>query len=244
MNICVSSDVGKIREINQDSYFYCENDQLPIFVVADGMGGHNAGEIASNLAIQIIKEAYNRDKEKIILKTLELPRFINEALKEANKRVFNESKKQECYQGMGTTITMGFIYEREIFIGHIGDSRAYLLRNEELLQLTQDHSLVAELVRNGSISQEEARNHPQKNIITRALGTDSNVNIDIVSRELEDKDTIILCTDGLTNMVSENRIREILLNCESLEDGCNTLIDTANALGGFDNSTVVIIKAS
>ena len=244
MIICVGSDVGKVREINQDSYFYCDNDQLPIFVVADGMGGHNAGEIASKLAIQTIKEAYNRDKEKIIQKKLELPGFINQALKEANERVFIESKKHESYQGMGTTITMGFIFEKEIFIGHIGDSRAYLFRNEELLQLTQDHSLVAELVRNGSISKEEAQNHPQKNIITRALGTDCNVNIDILSRELDDKDIILLCTDGLTNMVSENRIRETLLNFENLEDCCNALIDTANDLGGFDNSTVIIIKVS
>ena len=244
MIICVSSDVGKVREINQDSYFYCDNNQLPIFVVADGMGGHNAGEIASNLAIQVIKEAYNRDREKIVQKTLELPRFINETLKEANEKVFIESKKQDGCQGMGTTITMGFIYEREVFVGHIGDSRAYLLRNEELLQLTQDHSLVAELVRNGSISREEAQKHPQKNIITRALGTDISVNIDILSRELEDKDIILLCTDGLTNMVSENRIREILLTCKDLENGCRSLIDTANALGGFDNSTVMIIKAS
>ncbi len=244
MVICVSSDVGKIREINQDSYFYCDNNQLPIFVVADGMGGHNAGEIASNLAIQIIKEAYNREKDRIVEKELELPRFINETLIKANNRVFMEANEQESCQGMGTTITMGFIYENELFIGHIGDSRAYLLRDGELVQLTQDHSLVAELVRNGSISQEEARNHPQKNIITRALGTDSNVNIDIVSRDLQNGDIILLCTDGLTNMVSEKRIREILISCGDLKNICDTLINSANALGGFDNSTVMVIKTS
>lgn len=244
MNIFVCSDVGKLREINQDAFYYCDYEQLPIFAVADGMGGHNAGEIASNLAIQTIKESYYKEREDIIQQKLEIPRFINETLKKANEKIHIQSQEQKNFNGMGTTVTMGFIYDNEIFIGHIGDSRAYLLKNGELIQLTQDHSLVAELVKNGSISREEAQNHPQKNIITRALGTDISVNIDILSRELEDNDIIMLCTDGLTNMVSEGKIKEILLSEDNSEILCNKLIYTANELGGFDNSTVMIIKAN
>lgn len=243
MDIFVCSDVGKIREINQDAYFYCDYEQLPVFAVADGMGGHNAGEIASNLAIKTIEEAYYRDRDKIIQKELELPKFINEVVATANEKIFLKSNEQKDCNGMGTTVTIGFLYDEEIYIGHIGDSRAYLLRNEELIQLTQDHSLVAELVKNGSISREEARNHPQKNIITRALGTDNKVNVDILSRELKDNDILMLCTDGLTNMVSEKTIRDTLLSNNDLEKSCKSLIKIANELGGFDNSTVMIIKA-
>lgn len=242
--VCVCSDIGKIRNINQDSYYYSDDNRLPMFVVADGMGGHNAGEVASSLAIETIKEIYNKEKENIIQRNLDIPKFINLTLKEANDKILKEAKEKEKCQGMGTTITSGIIYDNEIFIGHIGDSRAYLFREKELYQLTQDHSLVAELLRNGSISSEEAINHPQKNIITRALGTDVDVNVDIISKKLENDDVIMLCTDGLTSLVSDLKIKKILHECNDLRQACCLLTDTANELGGFDNTTVMIIKIS
>ncbi|TAH64064.1 MAG: Stp1/IreP family PP2C-type Ser/Thr phosphatase [Gottschalkiaceae bacterium] len=244
MFICVCSDIGEVRSINQDSYYYSKDDRLPIFAVADGMGGHNAGEIASTLAIEIIEENYNREKENIINSNLDIPKFINSTLAEANNRILKEARENENYNGMGTTVTTGIIYKNEIFIGHVGDSRAYLLRKDELHQLTQDHSLVAELVRNGSISLEEAVNHPQKNIITRALGTDEEVRVDIFSRNIEKDDIILLCTDGLTNLVSDDRIKEEIINCDDLRKVCGLLTDVANKLGGFDNTTVMIVKIS
>ncbi len=242
MFVGVCSDTGKIRVINQDSYYICELDELPVFIVADGMGGHKAGEVASSIATETIKEMIYMNQEELLSENFQIPKFINEALSEANKRVYEKSSISEEYKGMGTTVTMAFIFKGELYIGHIGDSRAYLLRDNELLQLTQDHSLVAELVRNGSITEKDAINHPQKNVITRALGTDEEVKIDIFSREVLDGDVILLCSDGLTNMVSDEMIKEILLKSENIQDTCNLLIDTANDLGGLDNITAIIIE--
>ncbi len=242
MFICACSDVGKVRNINQDSYYYSDDNKLPLFVVADGMGGHNAGEVASSLTIDTIKESYEREKESIIQGKLHIPRFINLTLAKANQRILKEAKNNQSCVGMGTTITLGIIYENELFIGHMGDSRAYLFSKQELYQLTQDHSLVAELVRNGSISSEEAVNHPQKNIITRALGTDIDIKVDIINRKLNDGDLIILCTDGLTNLVNDKKIKEVLNSRVELRQACCLLTDAANDMGGFDNTTVMIIR--
>lgn len=240
--IGVSSDVGKIREINQDSFSYTDLDELPLFLVADGMGGHNAGEVASSIAVDTIKKMFYNSIDSFLARDIDVPQFIIDALSTANKEIMNMAKENAGYNGMGTTVTMAFLFENVLYVGHIGDSRAYLLRGCELVQLTQDHSLVAELVRNGSISQEEAINHPQKNIITRALGTNEEIKIDIISKEIEKDDIVILCTDGLTNMVSDERIKNILISNKDIQDSCNILIKTANDLGGFDNTTVMLIK--
>jgi len=242
MFICACSDIGKVRNINQDSYYYSDDERLPLFVVADGMGGHNAGEVASSLAIDTIKESYEKAKENIINTSLDIPNFINSTLKEANNRILKEAQINHNCLGMGTTITLGIIYNNQLYIGHMGDSRAYLYREKELYQLTQDHSLVAELVRNGSISSEEAVNHPQKNIITRALGTDRDIKVDIINRTLKDHDVLILCTDGLTNLVNDLKIKETLDECDDLRQVCCSLVDVANEFGGLDNTTVMIIR--
>ncbi|WP_425448969.1 Stp1/IreP family PP2C-type Ser/Thr phosphatase [Dethiothermospora halolimnae] len=240
MLVGICTDVGKIRNINQDSFFYSKIKELPLFVVADGMGGHKAGEVASKIAIETIEEILYNNEEKLKNNELQIPKFIDYALKEANRRVFLKSQ-DENYRGMGTTVTLAFVFGSEVFIGHIGDSRAYLLRDKELIQLTRDHSLVAELVRNGRISEEEAMNHPQKNIITRALGTDENIKIDITSHGINQKDIILLCTDGLTNMVSNDRIKEIILSSKDVNSSCDLLINTANDLGGIDNITALLV---
>ena len=243
MFICACSDVGKIRDINQDAYYYIEDDKLPIFIVADGMGGHKAGEVASNLAISTIIRHYESSKEKILNKEMFIPQFLNESVELANDNLIEEASGDDELKGMGTTVTMCLILDDEVYIGHVGDSRAYLLRNGELSQITQDHSLVGELLRIGSITKDEAVNHPKKNIITRALGSNPKINVDVFNRELQNEDKIILCTDGLTNMVTEEKILEILLSSEIPSAVCSTLVNISNEAGGIDNTTIMIIKA-
>ncbi len=243
MFICACSDVGKIRDINQDAYYYIEDDKLPIFIVADGMGGHKAGEVASNLAISTIIRHYESSKQKILSKEMFIPQFLNESVELANDNLIEEASGDDELKGMGTTVTMCLILDDEVYIGHVGDSRAYLLRNGELSQITQDHSLVGELLRIGSITKDEAVNHPKKNIITRALGSNPKINVDVFNRELQNEDKIILCTDGLTNMVTEEKILEILLSSEIPSAVCSTLVNISNEAGGIDNTTIMIIKA-
>lgn len=243
MFICACSDVGKIRDINQDAYYYIEDDKLPIFIVADGMGGHKAGEVASNLAISTIIRHYESSKQKILNKEMFIPQFLNESVELANDNLIEEASGDDELKGMGTTVTMCLILDNEVYIGHVGDSRAYLLRNGELSQITQDHSLVGELLRIGSITKDEAVNHPKKNIITRALGSNPKINVDVFNRELQNEDKIILCTDGLTNMVTEEKILEILLSSEIPSAVCSTLVNISNEAGGIDNTTIMIIKA-
>lgn len=244
MFICACSDVGKIRDINQDAYYYVEDPTLPIFIVADGMGGHKAGEVASNLAISTVIRHYEKCREKLIKKEMFIPQFLNEAVEYANDNLIEESKSDNELKGMGTTVTMCLILDGEMYVGHVGDSRAYLLRDKELTQITQDHSLVGELLRIGSITKDEAVNHPKKNIITRALGSDPKIKVDVFNRELKRGDKIILCTDGLTNMVTEGKILDILLSDENPSAICSTLVNISNEAGGIDNTTIMIIKAN
>ncbi|MFT9494275.1 Stp1/IreP family PP2C-type Ser/Thr phosphatase [Anaerosolibacter sp.] len=241
MDIGAISHTGLIRDINQDSYFVSE-DKMNLFIVADGMGGHKAGEVASSIAIDSVKKYI---EEHISQKNGEydeaVSRIIEEAIVDANTKIFNKSMEEEKYQGMGTTLTMAFI-QSKLFIGHIGDSRAYLIRNNEIKQITQDHSLVAELLRNGTITEKEAKTHPQKNIITRALGTEENIQIDIYTIELLAEDIIVLCSDGLSNLVEQMEIKECLTNSNSMQSGCEHLVDLANERGGYDNITIIGIK--
>ena len=243
MFICACSDVGKVREINQDAYFYIEDEVLPIFIVADGMGGHKAGEIASNLAISTIAAYYKSNLDKIVSEEMFVPQFINESIEKANEKIVEESQIDEELNGMGTTVTMCLMFKDELYIGHVGDSRAYIFQDNELIQLTQDHSLVAELLRTGSITKEEALIHPKKNVITRALGTELKLSVDIINRELNGNEKIILCTDGLTNMVSEERIVDIIITEENIIDSCSKLVNIANEVGGIDNTTIMLIQA-
>lgn len=243
MFICACSDIGKVREINQDAYFYLEDDKLPIFIIADGMGGHKAGEVASNTAISTIVSHYQENKQKIIDGEMFIPEFINESVSLANEKLIYESENDDELKGMGTTITMCLILEKELYIGHVGDSRAYLLRDNKLTQLTQDHSLVGELLRTGSITKEEALNHPKKNVILRAIGTDKELKTDVFTKDLKAKDKIILCTDGLTNMVSEERILETINMEDDPSEICTKLVNISNEIGGIDNTTIMLIKA-
>jgi PPM family protein phosphatase len=243
MFICACSDVGKTRNINQDAVYHVEDDDLPLYIVADGMGGHKSGEYASNLSIHMISKLYEENKREIISGKMEVPYFLNRAIKAANEKILSESEDNDIRK-MGTTLTMVIVKDREAYVGHIGDSRAYLMRNESIIQLTHDHSLVAELLRSGSITAEEARNHPQKNIITKALGTDRDINPDIYTKELKKDDILLLCTDGLTNMITEEEIKQRILRSSEMQELCGLLTNEANNLGGPDNITILIAKIS
>ncbi|GMG97190.1 Stp1/IreP family PP2C-type Ser/Thr phosphatase [Tepidimicrobium xylanilyticum] len=242
MEVGVKTDIGRIREVNQDAYYISVIEENPLFIVADGMGGHKAGEIASNMAVDIISADLGKDVTLLELDDNSIKNRIKESIGRANEEIYKKSLEDESYSGMGTTVTLIYSKGKKVFIGHVGDSRAYLLRKNILLQLTKDHSLVEELIRNGSISREEAKLHPQRHIITRAVGTSPDVEADLIVQEKHKGDIFLLCTDGLTSMLADDEIREQLLICENMQKICEELVEFANEKGGFDNITVVAIK--
>ena len=227
------TDVGRQRSSNEDNYFE-GHPRVPILAVADGMGGARAGEVASKMAVEVFAEM-GTDGEG--------PEQLLEAIaKEANRRIYELAQKDESRAGMGCTLTAAFVGDGEITIGHVGDSRAYRLRGEQLEQLTSDHSLVEELVRQGKLTAEEAEVHPQRSIITRALGPEPEVEVDAFTHSAKPDDVYLLCSDGLTGMVQDGRIAEILLARSSLEQAAQALIAAANENGGRDNITVVLFR--
>ena len=234
MSVLASSartDTGRRRRRNEDA-FVCEP---PLFAIADGMGGAQAGEVASRLAAESLRES-----EQGELSSLEQ---AVELIQEANRRVYAYSSENASARGMGTTMTVALVDGDRVTIGHVGDSRAYLLRDDELTQLTQDHSLVAELVRSGRLTPEEAETHPRRSVITRALGTDSEVEVDVFSLRAQDRDLFLLCSDGLTSMVTDSAIERILAGARAdLDDAAKKLIAAANHAGGEDNITVVLFE--
>jgi serine/threonine protein phosphatase PrpC len=225
------TDPGRKRRRNEDA-FVCAP---PLFAVADGMGGAQAGEIASRLAaaaVQRREPAGSPGREEVVA-----------LIEEANRAVFERASLDEAASGMGTTLTIALLGEEEVWIGHVGDSRAYLLRQGELRQLTDDHSLVAELVRSGRLSREEAESHPQRSVITRALGTEQAVEVDAFSVPVRPGDLFLLCSDGLTSMVEDDAIRRLLeASRPDLEQAARALVEEANRRGGEDNITVVLFE--
>ena len=224
------TDVGRQRQSNEDRFF----DASPVFAVADGMGGARAGEVASRIAVETFDEALDpaADPEA----------QLAAVARAANRRIWELAQSDEAHAGMGTTLTSVMVGEREVAIGHVGDSRLYRLRDGELDRLTTDHSLVEEWVRAGKLSPEAAEHHPQKSIITRALGPEREVEVDTFTCPSRDGDVYLLCSDGLTGMVSEDQVADILRASGSLEKAARTLIDAANHAGGRDNITVVLFR--
>ncbi|MBA3300243.1 MAG: Stp1/IreP family PP2C-type Ser/Thr phosphatase, partial [Thermoleophilaceae bacterium] len=223
------TDVGRQRSANEDSFFA----SAPVFAVADGMGGARAGEVASSLAVESIEETPREGAPEEVLAGIAT---------EANRRIHQLAQEDETRAGMGTTLTTLMVQDHDVAIGHVGDSRAYLLRGQELTRMTEDHSLVEELVRQGKITAEEAETHPQRSIITRALGPEAHVEVETFSAPASPGDVYLLCSDGLTSMVAEKRIAEILRARSSLESVAQQLVDEANANGGRDNVTVVLVR--
>jgi PPM family protein phosphatase len=225
-----TSDVGRQRETNEDALVVSP----PFFAVADGMGGAKAGEVASHLAT----EAFGSGPDPDTPPELQL----TEIARHANRRIYELANRDEARRGMGTTLTAAMVDDRDVSIGHVGDSRAYRLRDGRLEQLTNDHSLVAELERTGQISSEAAEHHPQRSIITRALGPEPDVEVDTYTVPGRPGDVYLLSSDGLTSMVSDEEIASVLRQASSLEEAADALIRAANQSGGKDNITVVLFK--
>lgn len=235
-----TSDVGKAREINED-YFYISypDDEIQLFILADGMGGYNGGEVASKLAVTSAKnyilsnfEKNNSDKDTIL-------DLVKNSSQYANMVVYEKAKENPELSKMGTTLDICLIYQSKAFISHIGDSRIYRIRKGTMRKLTKDHSYVQQLVEEKKITREEANNHPKKNMLTKALGCTPFVEPDIRARNVEKNDIFIMCTDGLTNMVSEEEICDTVI--KNPEKAAEVLVKQANNFGGYDNITVVII---
>ena len=240
MKAYAKSDIGKAREMNQD-YFYIssDNDKYKIYIVADGMGGYKGGEIASSLASISVKSYIESNIDKIELNKEKIMELIKNSILYANTVVYNKSKENSDLEGMGTTIEVCLIYNNRAYIGHVGDSRIYRIRKNIIRRLTRDHSYVEDLVRDGTITREEAYNHPKKNMITRALGCYSNVEPDVMVRGFLPDDIIVMTSDGLTNMIKDDEIYNIVK--DNVETAHEKLIERANELGGYDNITVIIL---
>ena len=230
-HVGVITDTGRKRRRNEDAYV-CEP---PLFAIADGMGGAQAGEVASRLAAAALKESGS--------KTLGGEERISDLIQEANRRVYDRSSTDPNTSGMGTTITVALVENGNVAFGHVGDSRAYLIRDGRMEQVTEDHSLVNELMKSGKLSREEAETHPQRSVITRALGTDPDVDADTFTIEAKSGDVFLLCSDGLTDMVGEREILELVeLNRQDIDTALKSLVKAANRSGGEDNITVVAFE--
>lgn len=232
------TDIGRRRQLNQD-FIYCSETpvgNLPnIFIVADGMGGHNAGGYASVLAVETVLEEIGASFEKSPVK------ILDHAIKKANTALRKRASEHFSLSGMGTTLVAATCIGSYLEVANVGDSRLYVV-GDEITQITVDHSLVEEMVRMGGIGREEARNHPDKNIITRAVGARDDVEVDFFNLELQTGDMVLLCSDGLTNMVDDEAIRRILKGGGSLRDRVEELVETANQNGGKDNISVIVIE--
>nr|WP_300005809.1 Stp1/IreP family PP2C-type Ser/Thr phosphatase [Tissierella sp.] len=235
------SDIGNVREKNQDSFLDLTEYNIPLFVIADGMGGHKSGEVASSDAVKIIKEVFLENKEGLNDKKI-IKSIIEESIKKSNEIIYKESLESPECSGMGTTISLCYIYENCILIGHVGDSRIYLIQDKEIFQLTEDHSLVYELVKKGEITLDEAKHHPKRNMITRAVGTSSSIEVDILDKKYREGDKLILCTDGLFNMVDEIEILNTINEGSSIFESGEMLINKAKLNGGLDNISLILVK--
>lgn len=241
MRFYSKTDIGKKRYSNQDAVAgEIISNNLAWMAVCDGMGGNNGGDIASQIAIEVISKNIsdylkeNQSAESVV-------KLMKESVELASKTILDEAKKDEDLKGMGTTVVFGVISNNYLYVVHAGDSRAYLIRNSEIEQISVDHSMVQQMVDLGEITAKEARNHSQKNIITKALGIESNVNPDYNIIELNDKDVILLCTDGLSNHLEDNEICN-MFSKYSVEKLPDVLINKCNARGGKDNITVSLIE--
>lgn len=233
------SDVGRVRTSNEDSMGLFP--ELNLYVVADGMGGHAAGEVASSMAVTTIREVFSLNGGG---PTLSPVQRLLKAIQAANYKIYQTGKHTPALSGMGTTVVSVFLDQEAAYIGYVGDSRAYLIRQNEITQLTTDHSLINEYLKKGMLTPEEAEHHPLKHVLSRALGTAPEVEVDSLTLPLKSGDLLLVCTDGLSNTVTPLSILQILRRSgrESLEKVCQLLIEEANNHGGIDNTTVVILK--
>lgn len=238
MKIFSLTDIGRKREVNQDYVYVTDKPvgHVPnLFVVADGMGGHKAGDFASNYAVQVLEEHVRNHSG------MGPELIITDAVREANRKIVEKAKQDTGLEGMGTTLVVATIIEHTLYFANVGDSRLYLIR-DEIKQLSKDHSLVEEMVRLGGINEEEAKHHPDKNIITRAIGAKDDVEVDFFEYRLQKGDIILMCTDGLTNMVDDDEIFRIVKGGRDVVETAMQLVEKANENGGKDNIGIVLVE--
>ena len=232
------TDIGMVREVNQDYVYVSDSPigKLPnLLVVADGMGGHKAGEFASRFTVEVLKDELANSVE-------DAPEaMMKQAITSANQKLLETAKQDSKLEGMGTTLVVATVIDRTLYFANIGDSRLYVL-NDDIKQVSKDHSLVQEMVRLGGIKQEEAKHHPDKNIITRAIGASDKLEIDFYEYRLKKEDIILMCTDGLSNMIEDNEILRIVKSSRDVVEAVERLIERANQNGGNDNIGVVIAQ--
>ncbi|NLZ49814.1 MAG: Stp1/IreP family PP2C-type Ser/Thr phosphatase [Clostridiales bacterium] len=231
------TDVGNVRQINEDYFSYSIIDNIKIYIVADGMGGHNAGEIASKLAVESVIQYIKEHKDTEDLKAL-----LKDAIVYANSVIYNQAKENSSLKGMGTTITAYFKKCNYSLVANVGDSSCYIIKEDKISKITKDHSLVQQLVDEGTITEQEAKHHPNKNIITRAIGTSPNVDVDIFVLDPIGISKIILCSDGLTNEVQPEEIYQYIKGNSNNMEVCRDLVNLAKERGGKDNITLMVIE--
>ncbi|HEX3695070.1 MAG TPA: Stp1/IreP family PP2C-type Ser/Thr phosphatase [Polyangia bacterium] len=242
------TDVGMKRTHNEDYFSLIEDEQL--FLVADGMGGHASGEVASKMAAEVIHEFFSRSKDDDATWPYKMDRHLSYVenrlvvgIKMANQRIFEAAAKDMKFKGMGTTIVSGQIVGDRFYIAHVGDSRCYRVREDGIQQMTRDHSLLEDYKdAKPNMSDEEQRKFPHKNVITRALGMRDIVQVDVLAHEIRDRDIFLLCSDGLSGMIEDDRVLEIVRDASTLETAVANLIDAANMAGGTDNITVLALQ--
>ena len=241
MRAYAKTDIGKAREMNQDFYYVSEEKNgMRLCILADGMGGYKGGEIASSLATASARHYIQEKFDEIEPTTENIQNLIKEAMDYANKIVYKKSQENEELEQMGTTLEICIMYGNKVYMGHIGDSRIYRIRKNIIRRITTDHSYVETLVKDGTITREEAFYHPRKNMLMKALGCAGSIEPDVTAKGFLPGDIILMCSDGLTNMIKEEEIYNIIN--DNLENACNKLVEKANALGGYDNISIIIVK--
>lgn len=238
------TDVGRERQKNEDSFIIIDHDKgIGLFAVADGMGGHRGGEVASGLAVEMLKDLYHKHEAEILESFPGRGKdLITKMFFQVNEKIWQESLIRSELEGMGTTLTAAFLFNEHLMIGHVGDSRAYQIRAEGIWQLTEDHTYVQKLIKEKKILPGEEENHPQRNLLTRALGTNRTVEVDAYLYPLIKGDFILLCTDGLTRTISDEEIKDLVLLANSPGQAVDELIKGANKRGGPDNVTALLVS--
>ncbi|HEY4578358.1 MAG TPA: Stp1/IreP family PP2C-type Ser/Thr phosphatase [Savagea sp.] len=244
MHYALLSDIGKKRSVNEDrvAVFTAPwNKELLLAIIADGMGGHRGGDYASKTAVQLIGQRFNEINQENC-QAVNWEQWLKEAVDEINHHIFDLSLRNEKYKGMGTTLDIVIRFHQQCFIAHVGDSRVYQWENKHLKQLTKDHSFVNVLIESGEITEDEAKNHPNKNWIVRAVGSERRTEVDFLQLKTTIGSVLLMCTDGLTNKLTDTEIATIIEQTQTLEECAHQLVDEANAKGGEDNISVILIQ--
>lgn len=229
------SDIGNVRKLNEDTYGVLQEQSFNLFLICDGMGGHNAGEIASEMAKKtILGEMRGAEEEEEMLP------LLLKSIEKANRAIYTLSSEEKTMSGMGTTVTAALAHHGRLDVAHVGDSSLFVVYNNEIKKITKDHSYVQELVDLGKLTEEDAKHHPNKNIITRAVGTNPHVDVDVYTHSTQEGEVYLLCTDGLSDYLSAKEIHSELSRCDTMHSAMMALLETAKQRGGRDNITLVI----